>query len=91
MHTAHAGRSGEAVETGSLFLLTIGCGCCHCFGRADEVVCGLKVEEVEVLEVVVFGAFEDIERYAESFACFVYGVEEVEEDLIGMSAVFSGL
>jgi hypothetical protein len=54
----------------------------HGFGGADEVVCRLEVEEVEVLEVVVFGRFEDVEWDAENFACFfVDGVEKVEEDL----------
>ena len=54
----------------------------HGFGGADEVVCRLEVEEVEVLEVVVFGRFEDVEWDAEDFTCFfVDGVEEVKEDL----------
>ena len=58
MHAAHSCRGGEAVETGGLFLLA-GCGCGgHGFGGADEVVGWLEVEEVEVLEVVVFGALE---------------------------------
>ena len=47
----------------------------------DEVVRRLEVEEVEVLEVVVFGGFEDVDGHAERFARFVDGVEEVEEDL----------
>lgn len=63
-------------------MLTGSGGSCHGFGGADEVVCRLEVEEVEVLEVMVFGRFEDVEWNAEYFACFfVYGVEEVEEDL----------
>ena len=63
-------------------MLAGGCGGRHGFGGADEVVCCLEVEEVEVLEVVVFGGFEDVEWDAEDFACFfVDGVEEVEEDL----------
>ena len=58
-----------------------GCGG-HGFGGADEVVCCFEVEEVEVLEVVVFGRFEDVEGHAEDFVgFFVDGVEEVEEDL----------
>ena len=88
MHTAHAWRSGEPVEACSLFLLAIRCCRCHCFGRADEIVCRLEVEEVEVLEVMVFWTLQDIEWDAKSLACFVYGVEEVEEDLMGMSAMF---
>jgi hypothetical protein len=63
-------------------LLTSSGGGGHGLGGADKVVCRFKVEEVEVLKVVVFGRFEDVEWDAEYFACFfVDGVEEVEEDL----------
>ena len=51
---------------------------------ANEVVAGLEVEEVEILQVVVFGGFEDVDGNAEGFACFVNGVKEVEEDLCEM-------
>ena len=81
VHAAHPCWSGEAVEAGGLFLLAV-CGCCgHGFGGADEVVRWLEVEEVEVLEVVIFRAFEHVQRNAEGFAGFVDGVEEVEEGL----------
>jgi hypothetical protein len=63
-------------------LLASGGGGRHGFGGPDEVVCRLEVEEVEVLEVVVFGRFKNVERNAENFACFLIdGVEEVEKDL----------
>lgn len=62
-------------------MLAVGCGACHCFGGADETFGRLHVEEGERLEIVVFGGFQDVQRYAESFACVIYSVKEVEEDL----------
>ena len=79
---AESRRCGEAVQAGGSLLLASGGSSCHRFGGTDEVVGGLKVEEVEVLEVMVFGRLEDIERHAQDFVrLFVNSVEEIEENL----------
>jgi hypothetical protein len=79
--------SREAIETGSSFVLTI-CSCRrHGFGGADKVLCGLGIEKVQVLEVVVLRTLEHVEGHSERFAILVYGVEEVEEDLEDLESV----
>jgi hypothetical protein len=72
---------GHPVEASLLGLLARGGGGGHAFGGADEVFGGIEVEEVEVLEFVVFGGFEDVDGDAAGDAIFVYGVEEVKEEL----------
>lgn len=63
-------------------MLASGGSSCHRFGGTDEVVGRLEVEEIEVLEVVVFGRLENVERHTQDFVCLlVDGVEEVEENL----------
>lgn len=81
MKAGEAWWSREAVQTSSLFLLSVRSGGRHCFRGADKVVRRLGIEESQILEVVVFRRFEDVQRYAKSFSIFVDGVEEVEEDL----------
>ena len=74
---------GEAVQAGGSLLLASGCSSCHRFGGTDEVVGRFEVEEVEVLEVVVFGGFQNVERHAQDFVgLFVDSVEEIEENLV---------
>lgn len=54
----------------------------HGLGGADEIIGGLEVEEVEVLEVVVLGRLEHIERDAEDLASLLIDcMEEFEKDL----------
>ena len=50
---AHSGRRRLAVEPGGGFLLSAGGRAGHGLGCADEVLGGLEVEEVEVLQLVV--------------------------------------
>jgi hypothetical protein len=79
---AEGRRRGEAVQAGGSLLLAGGGSSCHRFGGTDEVVGRFEVEEIEVLEVVVFWRLENVERHAQNFVrLFVDGVEEVEENL----------
>ena len=68
--------------TGALLLKLLTClrNCSHSLRRPDESFGGFVVEKVEVLEVVIFGAFEHIERDAIWLAgFFVDSVEKIEE------------
>ena len=83
--SAEGGRGGEAVQAGGSLLLASGGSSCHRFGGTDEVVGRLKVEEVEVLEVMVFGRLENVERHAQDFVrLFIDSVEEIEENLVAL-------
>lgn len=66
------------VKTRCLLLLTEGVGRSHGFRGADKILSRLEVEEVEVLEFVVFGRFENVHRNTINVTVFVGGVEEIK-------------
>jgi len=86
---AEGRRRGEAVQAGGSLLLASGGRGCHRFRRTNEIVGRFEVEEVEVLEVVVFRRLEDVERHAQNFIrLFVDSVEEIEENLFALVTRF---
>lgn len=57
------------------------CGSGHALGGADECFRRFVIEEIEVLEVMVFRTFENVKGDAVGLTgVFVDGVEEVEEE-----------
>ena len=66
----------------SLLLCPLGIGGRHSFRGADQILCRLKVEEVERGELVPLRRLEHVRRNSLYFACLVVlGVEKVKEEL----------
>jgi hypothetical protein len=58
--------------------LADGIGCSHVLRNTYELFGGLEVEEVEILEFVILGGFENVDRDAVGVSVLVCGVEEIE-------------
>lgn len=76
------GRCRKTVGARCLLLLPLeGCSS-HSLRRANEVLGGLEVEEVQILQIVILGRLENVQRNTRSDSgFFIDCMEEIEEEL----------